>query len=273
MSPRAFVAQTSLITESSRAVNNTPRNYVIHCARVFGVCSNSPTKRGNRVNEFLEQLQFGGANVANVLGNLTLSLILGLLTAFVYRKTHAGFSYSRGFVISLVSVTMTLTLIMMVIGNYIALSLGLVGALSVVRFRSAIKDPRDIAYIFLAIAIGLACATGNYALSIVGALFINAVLLVLHYTRYGAAHGDAASLSFALDEAQHDLADIEADLQAGGVRPSLRSYTQMADGPAEVTYAVAPLTAATAGHIQALGQRLPGVTRIALLSAEGVIEP
>ncbi|MEF9934675.1 MAG: DUF4956 domain-containing protein [Clostridium sp.] len=107
------------------------------------------------------------------------SLIVSLGIFLVYKLTYKGVVYSRNFNISLVMITLITTAVIMVIGSNIALSLGMVGALSIVRFRTAIKDPRDTAFIFWSIGVGLSVGTGSYAIAIIASIFIMIVLFGL----------------------------------------------------------------------------------------------
>jgi len=108
--------------------------------------------------------------------NLGLSFALAYLVSLLYRRWYAGPSYSFSFYVTLLVSPVVVCMIMMAIGSNIALSLGLVGALSIIRFRTVIKDSRDLAFLFLMIGIGLCCGSGGYALAILGTLFVSAVL-------------------------------------------------------------------------------------------------
>jgi len=103
---------------------------------------------------------------------LSIALILTSIIFLVYKMTYSGVAYSKNFNVSIVLTGMITTVIMMVIGNNLALSLGMVGALSIVRFRAAIKEPKDISYLFWSIAIGLSTGTGAIQIAIVGTIFI-----------------------------------------------------------------------------------------------------
>ena len=109
---------------------------------------------------------------------LSISLFLGLFVLYVYRKTFKGVMMSRGFGISLVALTLITSLIIMAITSNIILSLGMVGALSIVRFRSAIKEPMDIAFLFWAISVGIVVGAGLIPMAVFGSLFIGLVLIV-----------------------------------------------------------------------------------------------
>lgn len=100
-----------------------------------------------------------------------------------YWYTHVGTAYSRKFNVSLVTLTILTATVMTVIGNNIALSLGMVGALSIVRFRTAIKDSRDATYIFWAIIVGICCGVGDYLVAGVGTVVVFVVLLFLGRVR------------------------------------------------------------------------------------------
>jgi len=120
-----------------------------------------------------------------VVVNSLLALILGLGISAVYKHTHHGLSYSQSFVIMLVLVTMIATMAMMVIGNNIARAFALVGALSIIRFRTVIKDTRDIAFIFAGLVAGMAAGTSSYFIAIFGTALILVVVVFLHLRNYG----------------------------------------------------------------------------------------
>lgn len=113
-----------------------------------------------------------------VLQNLTAATVLALIIYATYRLTFSGVVYSKKFNISLIMLTLISAMVMSIIASSVALSLGMVGALSIVRFRTAVKDPRDTAYIFWAISIGLGTGSGNYYIVGIGTLFI-AIMAVL----------------------------------------------------------------------------------------------
>lgn len=118
-------------------------------------------------------------SMQQIVANMLVALALGLVIYLSYRFSHSGAVYSARFNVSLLMMTLVTTMIMNVIGNNIALSLGMVGALSIVRFRTAIKDPRDTAYIFWCIAVGICCGVSYYALAAIGTGMIFMVLLFM----------------------------------------------------------------------------------------------
>lgn len=109
---------------------------------------------------------------------LLLSFAIGLFIFFVYKKTFSGVMYSSSFGVTLVALAMITTLVILAVTSNVVLSLGMVGALSIVRFRTAIKEPLDIAFLFWSIAAGIVLAAGMIPLALIGSLFIGVILLV-----------------------------------------------------------------------------------------------
>ena len=121
----------------------------------------------------------GSLNTEQIILNILVAVILGGVIYLSYYFTHAGGVYSKKFNVSLITLTVLTATVMTVIGNNIALSLGMVGALSIVRFRTAIKDSRDTTYIFWTIIVGICCGVGDYVVACVGSGVVFLVLLVL----------------------------------------------------------------------------------------------
>ncbi len=109
---------------------------------------------------------------------LVLAFGLGLFIFLVYRKTYQGVMYSSSFGVTLLALTMITTLVILAVTSNVVLSLGMVGALSIVRFRTAIKEPLDIAFLFWAIAVGIVLAAGMIPLAVIGSVIIGLILLV-----------------------------------------------------------------------------------------------
>lgn len=107
---------------------------------------------------------------------LVIAFIVAMIIYLTYKNTYTGVMYNPRFNISLVMITMVTTIVMVVIGSNISVSLGMVGALSIIRFRTAVKDPRDTAFIFWGVVSGLACGTQNYTIVLAGSVVICLVL-------------------------------------------------------------------------------------------------
>jgi len=123
--------------------------------------------------------------VLDVVFNLVLAFVLGLLVATVYRLTNRHRALSQSFLMTLVILAMVVALVMMVIGNSIARAFSLVGALSIIRFRTVVKDNRDIAFVFFGLAAGMAAGVGNYQIAIAGVGTIIVILLLLDFVQFG----------------------------------------------------------------------------------------
>lgn len=109
---------------------------------------------------------------------LVLAFGLGMFIFLVYKKTSQAVMYSSGFGVTLIALTMITTLVMLAVTSNVVLSLGMVGALSIVRFRTAIKEPLDIAFLFWSIAVGIVLAAGMIPLAVIGSVVIGLILLV-----------------------------------------------------------------------------------------------
>ena len=116
--------------------------------------------------------------IQTVLLVLLVAFLVSLIIYLTYKNTYTGVLYNPRFNVSLIMITMVTTMVMVVIGSNISVSLGMVGALSIIRFRTAVKDPRDTAFIFWCVVSGLACGTQNYTIVIVGSVFICLILFL-----------------------------------------------------------------------------------------------
>jgi uncharacterized membrane protein YhiD involved in acid resistance len=140
------------------------------------------------VEELLKRMSqdAGVFDLPEVLIALSLTFFLSLLVAFVYRQTHRGLSYSVSFVHTMVIMAVTVSIIMLIIGSNIARAFSLVGALSIIRFRNAVKETRDVGFLFVVMAIGMAAGTKFYTAAIVFTLFICPMIYFLHRFQIGA---------------------------------------------------------------------------------------
>lgn len=136
---------------------------------------------------------------------LTLSFGLGLFIYYVYRKTYAGVMFSQSFGGSLIAMTMITTMVILAVTSNVVLSLGMVGALSIVRFRTAIKEPMDIAFLFWAIAGGIVLAAGMIPLAIFGSVIIG-IIMIVFCNRRAACKPYIAVISCADADAEHAVA-------------------------------------------------------------------
>ncbi len=131
------------------------------------------------MNELLN-LTGTGLGLSTIIQNIVITFILSCVIYLVYKMTFSGVAYSKSFNVSIVMTTMVTSMVMMVIGNNLALSLGMVGALSIVRFRAAVKEPKDISYIFWGLAIGLSAGTGAYGIAVVGTIAMTLIVFIFN---------------------------------------------------------------------------------------------
>ncbi|MBE5997003.1 MAG: DUF4956 domain-containing protein [Lachnospiraceae bacterium] len=127
-------------------------------------------------SSFLENV--AAISILDMVLALALAFCVGLFIFFIYKKTYAGVMYSSSFGVTLVALTMITTLVILAVTSNVVLSLGMVGALSIVRFRTAIKEPLDIAFLFWAIAAGIVLAAGMIPLAVFGSVVIGLILWV-----------------------------------------------------------------------------------------------
>ncbi len=126
-------------------------------------------------SSFLENVT--AVNLLDMVIALGLAFVIGVFIFLIYKKSFSGVMYSSGFGVTLIALTIITTLVILAVTSNVVLSLGMVGALSIVRFRTAIKEPLDIAFLFWAIAAGIVLAAGMIPLAVFGSLFIGLVLI------------------------------------------------------------------------------------------------
>ena len=144
------------------------------------------TATSTDLNDIINSIKFAEIyNPEQVILNLILAFFLGFIISLIYKKTHKGLSYSQSFVLTNIFLAVIVAMVIMVIGNNLARAFALVGALSIIRFRTVVKDTKDTAYIFWSLAVGMAAGTGSYFLAISGTAIMVMIALILNYTNYG----------------------------------------------------------------------------------------
>ncbi len=121
----------------------------------------------------------------DVLLALSLSFVIGLFIFLIYKKVYQGVMYSDSFGVSLIAISMITSLVIIAVTSNVVLSLGMVGALSIVRFRTAIKEPMDIAFLFWAIAVGIVLGAGLLPLAIIGSVIIGVIIVIFSTRKLG----------------------------------------------------------------------------------------
>tara|TARA_B100000963_G_C22373967_1_gene557155 strand:- start:9 stop:707 length:699 start_codon:yes stop_codon:yes gene_type:complete len=143
-----------------------------------------------------------GFSPAEFFVSITLSAFLSIIICLIYRYTHTGLSYSRTFVLTMIIMSITVSFIMLIIGSNLARAFSLVGALSIIRFRNAVKDSRDTGYIFLTMAIGMACGTKIYLMAIIFTILSSIILVLLNRFYFGTNSKEERLVQFSFSENQ-----------------------------------------------------------------------
>lgn len=177
--------------------------------------------------------QFTAVTPAKVLIALILGTVTGLIIAFVYKKCYRGVLYSPNMAMTLAMLTIITTPVVMCIKNDLALSMGMVGALSIVRFRTAVKDPMDTAYMFWALTMGILLGAELYVVSIVVALGISVILFVMTNLKFNKQNNYLLVVHY---ESQAEF-DVDTALHRMVKMSKLRSKTVTRNG-GEMTYEV-----------------------------------
>ncbi|MBR7142987.1 MAG: DUF4956 domain-containing protein [Clostridia bacterium] len=151
-------------------------------------------------SKFLEK--FSAFSLGDTLLTLAVAFLMGLFILFVYKKTFSGVVYSPSFGLSLLGLTLISTFVILAVTSNVVLSLGMVGALSIVRFRSAIKEPLDIVYLFWSIAVGIVLGAGMIPLAIVGSALLGIMLL-----SFSALRGKSGSTYLLVFRCEHEQAE------------------------------------------------------------------
>jgi hypothetical protein len=120
-----------------------------------------------------------------VIFNIIFAFILVLIVTWVYRRTHRGVSYSQSFVITLIMMSVLAAMAMMILSENLVRALGVLGIFALIRFRTILKDAKDVAYLFFVLAIGLAAGTNNYLIAMVGTAMLSAIIFILDRYNFG----------------------------------------------------------------------------------------
>ena len=196
--------------------------------------SQSATEATNQsVTSFFDQLFRTTESDLFTFTDISMSMVMSTLLTFViahvYRQTHRGTSYSQSFLVTMFLMAVTTSVVMLIIGSNIARAFSLVGALSIIRFRTAVKDSRDTGYLFASMVVGMGCGTQFYLASISLTAFVSALMLALYVADYGiktklesivritytAANGAGEGIQSVLDNSYKDVRRINRMLDVG----------------------------------------------------------
>ncbi len=201
-------------------------------------------------------------SVADMAVSMLLAFAIGLFIFYIYKKSYRGVMYSANFGTSLIAVALVTTFVMLAVTSNVVLSLGMVGALSIVRFRTAVKDPMDIAFLFWSLAAGIVLASGLVHLAVLGSLFIGIVMLVFSDRR------DEERPYILVVHCADETAERAArEFAASRVKALSLKSKSVSPGRVELNYEVR-LSDGAADFVNALAA-LPGIENAVLVSYNG----
>jgi uncharacterized membrane protein YhiD involved in acid resistance len=159
---------------------------------------------------------FGSARLLGaeqILFALLLTFALAFVFATIYRWTFVGFSYSRSFVHTMVLGAMVVCMVIMAIGNNLARGLGILGTLAIIRFRTPVRDPRDMIFLFACFGEGIACGAAAYSVAIIGTMTLSAAALILHWSPFASRRDYEGLLRFTLPVNKESEEEVQAVLK------------------------------------------------------------
>jgi uncharacterized membrane protein YhiD involved in acid resistance len=198
--------------------------------------------------------------------------MLGVVLAVVYRSTHKGLSYSQSFTQTIVFVAVIVALVMMTVRNSLATAFTLVGALSIIRFRTVVKDTRDTAFVFGALALGMAAGLGYWELAGIGTAAVAVLALVLYASNFGALYKSEFILRFTFDQAK-DSAGYLQKLQDHARRSNMLHIEPSGDGRSlRLTYDITLLKETTAEALTGALSKVDGVSDVVLIVSKNDVD-
>jgi uncharacterized membrane protein YhiD involved in acid resistance len=200
------------------------------------------------------------------------AIVLGVVLAIVYRATHKGLSYSQSFTQTIVFVAVIVAIVMMTVSNSLATAFTLVGALSIIRFRTVVKDTRDTAFVFGALALGMAAGRGFWELAAIGTVAVSVLALVLYATNFGALYKSEFILRFTFDQ-NKDSAGYLAKIGEFAKRSNMLHIEPSGDGRSlRLTYDITLGKDATAEHLTGALSRIDGVSDVVLIVSKNDVD-
>ncbi|KKU86368.1 MAG: hypothetical protein UY14_C0002G0010 [Parcubacteria group bacterium GW2011_GWA1_47_9] len=200
-------------------------------------------------------------NAAIIIINLVFVFVLELAIAWVYRRTHRTLSYSQSFVSTIILMGVIASLIMMVVTENIVGAFALLGAFSLIRFRTIVKETRDIAFVFFSLAIGVAIGTNNYVVGLLGTIFISAAILLLNRFNFGSV---ARGGHIAVILAHKPFSLLKAN--------NILNIKTLGEEDFEYTLGIQLKNPADAPLLVETLRKTPGVENVEIMSGKDVIE-
>ena len=227
----------------------------------------------NQIEYFLSQLfrptDLTLFSLGDVVLAMTVTTILCFIVAHVYRATHRGTSYSQSFLVTLFIMGIATSIVMMIIGSNIARAFSLVGALSIIRFRTAVKDARDTGFLFLAMIAGMGCGTKFYMPAIAMVAFVSVLILALYTFDYGVKKRLESIVRVTFREGPETQAKVEGELGS-----SFRDYKlinrirDFGDGLVTNVYVVRPGRTGGVEDFESRVGKIDGVAHLSLYQTD-----
>lgn len=203
-------------------------------------------------------------SIGDMLAAMTVTTVLIFILAKSYKDTHTGPNYSKSFLTSLFIMSIATSIVMMIIGSNIARAFSLIGALSIIRFRTAVKDPRDTAFLFAGVVAGMGCGTGFYLPAIVLTLFITCLLYIMDHYEVGTKKNMTTILKLNLNKG------IAPDLFTTSLKsPSLiNKISDFSDDTITYVYSFTPKNPAELIQVEEKMSAIDGVNAISIYQAD-----
>lgn len=198
--------------------------------------------------------------------------LIGIVLAVVYRYTHKGLSYSQSFTQTIVFVAVIVALVMMTVSNSLATAFTLVGALSIIRFRTVVKDTRDTAFVFASLALGMAAGRGMWDIAMIGTGAVTVLALLLYATNFGALYKSEFILRFTFDQSK-DSAGYLARIGEFAKRSNMLHIEPSGDGSSlRLTYDITLEKDATAEGLTAAMSKTEGCSDVVLIVSKNDVD-
>ena len=193
-------------------------------------------KLGTILSGVFEQIAISGTDIFNIVFSMILAFVIGMIISQVYKRTQRGMNHELTYMTSLVILAPIIALVMLFIRGNLILSLGLIGSLSIIRFRTAVKDTRDMVFLFWSIVVGLGAGTYNWTAVVIGSIIILAIIYVLYLLKYGKSQNQDYILIIT-GESSGSYQEIQTVLNQFVVDANIRSQ-EVQDGISEIVLEV-----------------------------------
>ena len=220
------------------------------------------------LQSIIDKLLIQRGDIFDVLFSMFLAIVIAVIISQIYKQTHRGMNFELSFMSTLVLLAPIVAVVMLFIRGDLVLSLGLIGSLSIIRFRTPIKDTRDMVFLFWTIAVGLGCGTLNWTVVIISTIFISIVIIGLYFMKYG----QSVNTDFILvitGNGKSDSSLLEKKIMEYVQEAKMRSY-EISDGYWEAIYELRyPRSKRNVSQIMINEiESLPGVLKISLLAPQ-----